>query len=658
MPSVPSARCGERVSSDGKRGDMNAGTEVSKASAPSPRRTATVRRRAGAVKGQRSAYWRLQSCIFNVLERPHGWSALYHVFVFLLVFSCLVLSVFSTMEKHQDVASECLLILEFVMMVVFSLEYFIRIWSAGCCCRYRGFHGRLRFARKPFCVIDMIVLIASLAVLAAGTQGNMFAASALRSLRFLQILRMIRVDRRGDTWKLLGSVVYAHSKELITAWYIGFLVLVFSSFVVYLAEKECNQKDFASYADALWWGTGILGSGFALKVQEQHRQKHFEKRRNPAAALIQAAWRIHATDPAKPHLKATWMFYYESIPLLSHKQGLKERFTSWNRVTLVAGGLAALGGGGGGGGEAIEGEMRSGEAGSSTRHRMSKAPSLAERARVSLRFRTIHRGSEEASLADDEAPGEDINTGPTLEEFKSMLKNIVRVMGVLVFLVAKKRFKETLRPYDVKDVIEQYSAGHLDMLSRVKNLQSRIDQILGVEVRTLGDKKKMVADTESPPGASLLSRVVNVEREVHTIGKKLDLLLSIHGRSFPSESTDGGPQPPQPPPGPTSADAGYGSIPPRSSSSLQSTRKSPPNSITSKETVHSSKAPPQPYQYVRPSAPATHTSEQTSDSTIRPRPSITPVTGPPSWKDIVLFVTDDESDGEGTTTAWGATGKT
>ncbi len=32
---------------------------------------------------------------------------------------------------------------------------------------------------------------------------------------------------------------------------------------------------------------GILGSGFALKVQEQHRQKHFEKRRTPAANLIQ-----------------------------------------------------------------------------------------------------------------------------------------------------------------------------------------------------------------------------------------------------------------------------------------------------------------------------------------------------------------------------------
>lgn len=41
------------------------------------------------------------------------------------------------------------------MIVVFGLEYIIRIWSAGCCCRYRGWQGRLRFARKPFCVIGM-----------------------------------------------------------------------------------------------------------------------------------------------------------------------------------------------------------------------------------------------------------------------------------------------------------------------------------------------------------------------------------------------------------------------------------------------------------------------------------------------------------------------
>lgn len=47
-----------------------------------------------------------------------------------------------------------------------------------------------------------------------GTSGQVFATSALRGLRFFQILRMVRMDRRGGTWKLLGSVVYAHRQVI------------------------------------------------------------------------------------------------------------------------------------------------------------------------------------------------------------------------------------------------------------------------------------------------------------------------------------------------------------------------------------------------------------------------------------------------------------
>jgi hypothetical protein len=60
-------------------------------------------------------------------------------------------------------------------------------------------------------VSDIFVLMASVPVVAVGNQGNVLATS-LRSLRFLQILRMLRMDRRGGTWKLLGSAICAHSK--------------------------------------------------------------------------------------------------------------------------------------------------------------------------------------------------------------------------------------------------------------------------------------------------------------------------------------------------------------------------------------------------------------------------------------------------------------
>jgi hypothetical protein len=45
-------------------------------------------------------------------------------------------------------------------------------------------------------------------------------------------------------------------QELITTLYIGFLGLIFSSYFVYMAEKDADngRGEFSSYADALWWG--------------------------------------------------------------------------------------------------------------------------------------------------------------------------------------------------------------------------------------------------------------------------------------------------------------------------------------------------------------------------------------------------------------------
>uniref|UniRef100_A0A8C9LSM8 Potassium voltage-gated channel subfamily Q member 5 n=1 Tax=Piliocolobus tephrosceles TaxID=591936 RepID=A0A8C9LSM8_9PRIM len=478
--------------------------------------------------------------------------------------------------EHTKLASSCLLILEFVMIVVFGLEFIIRIWSAGCCCRYRGWQGRLRFARKPFCVIDTIVLIASIAVVSAKTQGNIFATSALRSLRFLQILRMVRMDRRGGTWKLLGSVVYAHSKELITAWYIGFLVLIFSSFLVYLVEKDAN-KEFSTYADALWWGTthfsdflifvlfnnafeifechfcilfqGILGSGFALKVQEQHRQKHFEKRRNPAANLIQCVWRSYAADEKsisiatwKPHLKAlhtcspTNKFCSNKQKLFrmytSRKQSQKLSFKERVRMASPRGQSIKSR-------QASVGDRRSPSTditaeGSPTKVQKSWSFNDRTRFRPSLRLKSSQPkpviDADTALGTDDVYDEKGCQCDVSVEDLTPPLKTVIRAIRIMKFHVAKRKFKETLRPYDVKDVIEQYSAGHLDMLCRIKSLQTRVDQILG-KGQITSDKKsreKITAEHETTDDLSMLGRVVKVEKQVQSIESKLDCLLDIY----------------------------------------------------------------------------------------------------------------------------------
>ncbi|KAI4530254.1 hypothetical protein MG293_020110 [Ovis ammon polii] len=217
--------------------------------------------------------------------------------------------------------------IEIVLVVFFGTEYVVRLWSAGCRSKYVGIWGRLRFARKPISIIaawlvmvalsppDLIVVVASMVVLCVGSKGQVFATSAIRGIRFLQILRMLHVDRQGGTWRLLGSVVFIHRQELITTLYIGFLGLIFSSYFVYLAEKdavnESGQVEFGSYADALWWGVVTVTTiGYGDKVPQTWVGKTIASCFSVFAisffALPATAWRCYAAENPD---SSTWKIY-------------------------------------------------------------------------------------------------------------------------------------------------------------------------------------------------------------------------------------------------------------------------------------------------------------------------------------------------------------
>ncbi|XP_054739044.1 potassium voltage-gated channel subfamily KQT member 4 isoform X2 [Anastrepha obliqua] len=503
-------------------------------------------------------YRRLQSRVYNFLERPRGLPAvLYHIMVFFMVFTCLALSVFSTIEEYEKDAIYILFRMEILVVIWFSLEFCFRLWSSGCRSRYQGCVGRLKFVKRPFCIIDIITIAASSVVLGMGTSGQVFATSALRGLRFFQILRMVRMDRRGGTWKLLGSVVYAHRQELITTMYIGFLGLIFASFLVYLMEKDVNKK-FSNFAQALWWGVitlctvgygdmvpetwqgkliasfcallgisffalpaGILGSGFALKVQQQQRQKHMIRRRQPAATLIQAVWRCYAADEHSISI-ATWKVHEVPLPSpptsrasssFKHNASFVTRLPTIRRHrsqnmpprevnTIIPQGPSKI---------------------TKYTRTMREINTSVENLEIMQNGKTLDPCFSEDSVVETSVlkkNSDDEDEEPRYTQLTSQHKTAIRFIRKLKYFVARRKFKEALKPYDVKDVMEQYAAGHVDLLGRVKNVHARLDQILGKQ----GSKSKDVYASK----ISLASRVVKVERQVADIEEKLDVLIKAY----------------------------------------------------------------------------------------------------------------------------------
>ncbi|XP_022231741.2 potassium voltage-gated channel subfamily KQT member 4 isoform X7 [Drosophila obscura] len=512
-------------------------------------------------------YRRLQSRLYNFLERPRGLHAIfYHVMVFLMVFTCLALSVFSTIKEYEDDAVYILFRMEILVVIWFTMEFGARLWSSGCRSRYQGCLGRLKFVKRPFCIIDIVTILASIVVLGMGTSGQVFATSALRGLRFFQILRMVRMDRRGGTWKLLGSVVYAHRQELITTMYIGFLGLIFASFLVYMWEKDVNDK-FSNFAQALWWGVitlctvgygdmvpitwqgkliasccallgisffalpaGILGSGFALKVQQQQRQKHMIRRRQPAATLIQAVWRCYASDEHSVSV-ATWKIHQVALPsppassenwerLLKNISEYRRASSSFKHNTSFVARLPTIrrhksqtiqapGGDGSGQSKPPSSSRASTRYTRTIRDINTSVENLASN--QNLTHKSISLIHKLPADEDDE---------PRCTQLTNRHKTAIRFIRKLKYFVARRKFKEALKPYDVKDVMEQYAAGHVDLLGRVKMLHLRLDQILGKQ----GSKAKDVYASK----ISLASRVVKVERQVADIEEKLDVLIKAY----------------------------------------------------------------------------------------------------------------------------------
>jgi voltage-gated potassium channel len=138
-------------------------------------------------------------------------------------------------------------------VIVFSIEYVLRVWSAvdiPMLSRMTPWRARLRFALRPIMLIDLF------AVLPFYLQW--LIPIDLRVLRVLRLFRLLKLVRYSPALQTLGRVLAQEYRALLGALLVMLVLLLFASTLIYFLEREAQPEQFGSIPAAAWWAIATL----------------------------------------------------------------------------------------------------------------------------------------------------------------------------------------------------------------------------------------------------------------------------------------------------------------------------------------------------------------------------------------------------------------
>lgn len=143
--------------------------------------------------------------------------------------------------------------IEFGSVILFSLEYVLRVWCAPEDRAHRYGHpvmGRLRYMLTPMALIDILAILP--------WYLSAFLPVDLLFLRVIRLFRLLKIVRYSQALITLGAVFRAEKRSLGAAFMVALVALILFSSVMWLVEGPTQPRNFGSIPRALYWGAITL----------------------------------------------------------------------------------------------------------------------------------------------------------------------------------------------------------------------------------------------------------------------------------------------------------------------------------------------------------------------------------------------------------------
>lgn len=200
---------------------------------------------------------KLRQKLYEYIDDERGnqkYDNLVEYFIFGLIIANVIALVLESYEEINVRYSTFFYLFEIFSVIVFSIEYCLRIWLADLKYPHLSpIKARVKYITSFMGIIDVFSILPFYLPYIIKVDLR-----AIRLLRLFRLLRLLKLNRHFSSLQLISSVIKKTKQDLLVSIFLVSVLLIISSTVMYDIESKAQPEAFANIGQAMWWAVATL----------------------------------------------------------------------------------------------------------------------------------------------------------------------------------------------------------------------------------------------------------------------------------------------------------------------------------------------------------------------------------------------------------------
>lgn len=200
--------------------------------------------------------------IFRIIRIGYVGDAPSRVFD-IVIAAAILLNLFIIFFETFDASAKYISVLnaiEFVTVVIFTVEFILRIFTADLAYPAKGSYAAavVAFVFSLYGLIDLLSFLPYWIALIFPAAHIPAGAVAFRMLRVVRILRLFRINRYYDAFNVITDVLKEKKNQILSALFIILMLIIGASIIMYDLEHDAQPEAFRNAFSGIWWAVSTL----------------------------------------------------------------------------------------------------------------------------------------------------------------------------------------------------------------------------------------------------------------------------------------------------------------------------------------------------------------------------------------------------------------